>query len=130
MYEKEIVQEMITLMHQHRHAYAAAAPPKVTLKIPQSLEVDLVCLASLFDEERQRTTFQSVTFCINSCKSTVFYKDCGRQYRGPFLFDMCQRCRGSHFELDDHLQVSVEAPDRRVPHKPHKEVWQMTLPVH
>jgi Zn finger protein HypA/HybF involved in hydrogenase expression len=129
MYEKELVQEIMTLIRTHMTTFSTERPPKVTIKIPNTLATDMALFASLFEEKRQGTTFENATLCVDSCSASIYCHDCGRQYRGPFLFDLCQRCRGEHFESDDHLQMSVEAFDRRAPHKPKKGKWQVTIPA-
>ena len=130
MFEKEIVQEMVILVREHMEHYSNDQPPKVTLRLPDSLGADLTVLTRLLHEEVWVLMPASTTLCVDRCVSVAYCKDCGRQYRGPFLFDLCERCRGSHFEQDEHLQVSVEALDRRAPHKRQKEVWQFSMPAH
>jgi Zn finger protein HypA/HybF involved in hydrogenase expression len=128
MLEKQIAQEITALIRQHMQSYCTDRPPKITVKIPKSFMADVALLADFFASEKHGTAFEHATFCIDFCAPAVFCQDCGRQYRGPFLFDLCQRCRGSHFEPDDHLVVAIEASDRRMPHGLKKETWRITVP--
>ena len=130
MFEEEIVVEMTSLIAHHMEHYAQDRPPKVTLRLPRSLKTDLALLLRLFQDHVQARFPAAITLCVDHQSAIMYCKDCGRQYRGSFLYDLCERCQGEHFEPDEHLQVSVEAFDRRAPHKRQIEKWQFSLPAY